>query len=486
MNSDRADKILYFPILTFGRGDSDASRRFVTWGIEIYNQIIMNTFQVSRILMLIQETAGRATACNLALPAGGIRRPHPRLIIWGRGCGNAWSLCARPRRFDRKHMIKNIRIPRYKTIIPDSEISDGTTHEYADSEARAERFLPKKNFSDRADKTRYFLPDPPSLKCGREDSDAFGGFITWGIDIYNQIMRLSILRVKTIDRADKILYFPSLTFGRENSDASRRFVTWGIEIYNQIMRLSILRVKTIEQIRKQGGVRRITWHCRRGAFAPLTRVLTSVGRGCGSAWSLSDMPRRFDRKHMIENMRIPRYKPIIPDSEVSDGTRPACADSEARAERFLQKRNFSDRADINLYFPILTFGRGYSDASRRFVTRGIEIYNQIKGLSILRVKNRIALHIFPILTFGRGYSDASRRFVTWGIEIYNQIKGLSILRVKTIEQIRKQGGARPITSHCRRAAFAALTRVLTSVGRGCGSAWSLSASHRRGSIKRYD
>ena len=196
--------------------------------------------------------------------------------------------------------------------------------------------------------------------------------------------------------------------------------------------------------------------------------------------------RRFDRKHMIKNRRIPRYKPIIPDSEVSDGTRPACADSEARAERFLQKRNFSDRADINLYFPILTFGRGYSYASRRFVTRGIEIYNQIKGLSILRVKNRIALHIFPILTFGRGYSDASRRFVTWGIEIYNQIKGLSILRVKTIEQIRKQGGARPITSHCRRAAFAALTRVLTSVGRGCGSAWSLSASHRRGSIKRYD
>jgi len=98
MNSDRADKILYFPILTFGRGDSDASRRFVTWGIEIYNQIIMNTFQVSRILMLIQETAGRATACNLALPAGGIRRPHPRLIIWGRGCGNAWSLGAIPSR----------------------------------------------------------------------------------------------------------------------------------------------------------------------------------------------------------------------------------------------------------------------------------------------------------------------------------------------------------------------------------------------------
>jgi len=36
---DRADEILYFPILTFGREDSDASRRFGTWGIQIYDQI---------------------------------------------------------------------------------------------------------------------------------------------------------------------------------------------------------------------------------------------------------------------------------------------------------------------------------------------------------------------------------------------------------------------------------------------------------------
>ena len=51
-----------------------------------------NHESVSKILIMIQETAGRHTADNLALPAGGIRRPHPRLIIWGRGCGNAWSL----------------------------------------------------------------------------------------------------------------------------------------------------------------------------------------------------------------------------------------------------------------------------------------------------------------------------------------------------------------------------------------------------------
>jgi len=36
--------------------------------------------------------AGRRTAHNLALPAGGIRRPHPRLSSGGRGCGSAWSL----------------------------------------------------------------------------------------------------------------------------------------------------------------------------------------------------------------------------------------------------------------------------------------------------------------------------------------------------------------------------------------------------------
>ena len=35
---------------------------------------------------------GAVTAYNLALPAGGIRRPHPRLSSGGRGCGSAWSL----------------------------------------------------------------------------------------------------------------------------------------------------------------------------------------------------------------------------------------------------------------------------------------------------------------------------------------------------------------------------------------------------------
>ena len=143
------------------------------------------------------------------------------------------------RRFDRKHMIKNLRIPRYKTIIPDSEISDGTTPVFADSEARPERFLQKRKFfSDRADKNRYF---------------------------------------------------PVLMFGREDSDASRRFVTWGIEIYNQIMRLSILRVKNYRATQKTGRSRRVTWGSRRAAFAALTHALTSVGRGCGSPWSLSDM-----------------------------------------------------------------------------------------------------------------------------------------------------------------------------------------------------
>ena len=137
---------------------------------------------------------------------------------------------------------------------------------------------------------------------------------------------------------------------------------------------------------------------------------------------------------MIENMRIPRYKTIIPDSEISDGTTPEYADSEARPERFLQKRKFfSDRADKILYF--------------------------------------------PSLTFGREDSDASRRFITWGIEIYNQIKRLSILRVKTIEQLRKPGGGRRITSHSRRAAFAALTPPPTDTlgsASACGSAWTLS------------
>src|SRR3989338_1083950 len=162
---------------------------------------------------------------------------------------------------------------------------------------------------------------------------------------------------------------------------------------------------------------------------------------------------------MIKNMRIPRYKTIFPDSEISDGTTPVYADSEARPERFLQKRNFiSGRADKNLYFPSLTFGRGHSDASRRFVTWGIEIYNQIKGLSILKVKNRIELQIFPILTFGREDSNASRRFVTRGIEIYNQIIMNTFHVSRNLMMIQETAGRdiRQITCHSRRAAFAAL------------------------------
>ena len=42
---------------------------------------------------------GRRTTANLALPAGGIRRPQlRRLTYWGRrSCGNPWSLPAMPR-----------------------------------------------------------------------------------------------------------------------------------------------------------------------------------------------------------------------------------------------------------------------------------------------------------------------------------------------------------------------------------------------------
>ena len=143
---------------------------------------------------------GGRTSPNFALTAGGIRRPHRlRFAPAVREC--VVVIRQPPQRFDRKHMIKNLRIPRYKPIIPDSEISDGTTPVYADSEARPERFLQKRKLFS--------------------------------------------------DRADKILYFPILTFGREDSDASRRFGTWGIEIYNQIIRFSIFKLKTPPPIKKK-------------------------------------------------------------------------------------------------------------------------------------------------------------------------------------------------------------------------------------------
>ena len=54
---------------------------------------------------LLAAFVGRRTAANLALPAGGIRRPHlRRLTHWGRrSCGNAWSLYVMCRRVDKKY-----------------------------------------------------------------------------------------------------------------------------------------------------------------------------------------------------------------------------------------------------------------------------------------------------------------------------------------------------------------------------------------------
>ena len=44
----------------------------------------------------------------------------------------------------------------------------------------------------------------------------------------------------------------------------------------------------------RGGVRRITWHSRRGAFAPL--IASASLRRCVSAWSLADMRPPHPRK----------------------------------------------------------------------------------------------------------------------------------------------------------------------------------------------
>ena len=47
--------------------------------------------------------------------------------------------------------------------------------------------------------------------------------------------------------------------------------------------------KEILKAEKQGGARRITWHCRRAAFAALTPPPTDTlgsAVACGSAWSL--------------------------------------------------------------------------------------------------------------------------------------------------------------------------------------------------------
>ena len=165
-----------------------------------------------------------------------------------------------------------------------------------------------------------------------------------------------------------------------------------------------------------GGRTAGTWALRAGGIRRPHPRLSSGGRGCGSAWSLYAIcpaPRsfknrysdsendyvtgyRFDRKHMIKNQRRPLYKHIIPDSEVSDGTRPVCADSEARPERFLQKRNFiSGRADKILYFPIPTFGRGDSVASRRFDTWGHRNLQSDKGLEYIESKKSYITSYIP-------------------------------------------------------------------------------------------
>ena len=123
----------------------------------------------------------------------------------------------------------------------DSEISDGTPPEFADSSRAAIGFYKKEIFSDRGDKKRVILPQQWARKFVREDSDALGRFITWGIEIYNQVKGLSMLRIK----------------------------------------------QTIDQFRKQGGARQLTLCSRRAAFAALT-PLTS-GAACGSTWSLSAM-----------------------------------------------------------------------------------------------------------------------------------------------------------------------------------------------------
>jgi len=62
-----------------------------------YTYINFNPIVVSKVQIVIRQDRNRLgghTASNLALPAGGIRRPHPRLSSGGRGCGSAWSLPA--------------------------------------------------------------------------------------------------------------------------------------------------------------------------------------------------------------------------------------------------------------------------------------------------------------------------------------------------------------------------------------------------------
>ena len=112
-----------------------------------------------------------------------------------------------------KHRDKN----RLAVLCADSEISDGTPPEFADSSRARIGFYKKKIFSDSGNKITI-LHEKRIRKFGREDSDALGRFGAWGIAIYNQ----NILP-ETEDRRCV----------REDSDALGRFITWGIAIYNQ-------------------------------------------------------------------------------------------------------------------------------------------------------------------------------------------------------------------------------------------------------------
>ena len=156
----------------------------------------------------------------------------------------------------------------------DSEISDGTPPEFADSRRAGIGFYKNEIFTDRGDKNRIILPKQAARKFGREDSDALGRFIAWGIAIYN----LDILPETSARK-----------FGREDSDALGRFITWGIAIYNQVNGWrTVLSDKTIHRYRsKQGGARQLTLGSRRAAFAALT-PLTS-GAACGNPWSSADI-----------------------------------------------------------------------------------------------------------------------------------------------------------------------------------------------------
>ena len=57
---------------------------------------------------------GDRTTHNLALPARGIRRPHPRLDIGGRGCGSAWSFNAIARYAGDPVALNVLAVPEFR------------------------------------------------------------------------------------------------------------------------------------------------------------------------------------------------------------------------------------------------------------------------------------------------------------------------------------------------------------------------------------